>query len=582
MKTNIKDADVQALIVGAGPTGLTLACELARHGVTFRIIDKAPGISERSKGLLLHARTLEIFESLGIAREVITRGLKVHDANIYAEGNRLVRINFDELDSGFPYAISLPQKETVSILLDLLKRFGAKVEYSVTLEQFEMDDDVVHAVLRHADGHQEMVHAKWLLGCDGLNSVVRNSLGLPFEGQEDESGFVLADARVNWNLAADEMHTFVADDGLATLIPMPNGLVRIILSQTELNPGASTDTPSLAEMQNLLRHRTNKDIFLRETLWTGRYYVHHRIAPRYRIGRTFLLGDAAHLQNPADGQSLNFGIHDAYNLGWKIGLVERGRAGELILESYHQERHSVAKNLLSVSDRLARVASWRHPVAQAIRNRVAKFMSNFEVIQDRLNRHTAMIGLNYRNSAVVSEDRTRLLDAHLAEDESDEEPSVEKWQDFGFGPQPGDRAPDGRINVHHGPKGIPLYELMLGTKHNLLLFDGCARTPEGYLNLRMIAKQVEDNYGDLIRVHVVVASEHLPFLWKWGGSVILDSESQLHYRYGAGSECMYLIRPDGHIGYRCQPARWEKLDAYLREVYAPTKEFVEHEHLLMS
>lgn len=545
-----------------------MACELARHGVTYRIIDAAPGPLEHSKGLLVHARTLELFENLGIARDIVSRGLKVHDANIYAEGKRLLRLNFDDLDSGFPYALSLPQREVVLLLKDLVNRLGGEVEYSTALDRFTQDEDGVTACLRNHHKPEETVRAKWLLACDGVHSIVRNSLGLPFEGEESEQCFLLADMRVRSYLPHDELHTFFAEDGLASLIPLPNGLFRVVVNQTELRPDLRAQAPTLDEMQHLVMERSGREIYLREMRWSSRYYVHHRISPQYQVNRVFLLGDAAHVQNPADGQGLNFGIHDAYNLGWKLGLMERGHAREDILESYHAERHTLAENLLASSDMVMRMATLRHPVAQAVRNRVARFLMHFEVVQNRLARDVAMIGLNYRKSPIVGEHRASLAQTHLKTDEMSERPALRHWRDFALGPQPGDRAPDGRVNLYHGPHGIPLYQVLQGTEHNLLLFDGFARTSDGYANLRAIARGIEEQYRNLIRVHIAVPSERLPLELKWDGSVILDAECQLHYRYGAGSECLYLIRPDGYVGYRCQPASWSRLSAYLEKFFA--------------
>ncbi len=555
--------DVQALIVGAGPTGLTMACELARHGITFRIVEKALTPSEHSKSVLLHARSLETFENLGIAGELVSHGLKIQEANIYAEGQRLMRVNFNELDSGFPYALSLPQRQTTQVLNSLLGRLGGEVERGVALHRFEQEAERVTAYLRHANGREEIVRAKWLLACDGIHSVVRNGLGLPFEGSETEHCFLLADVRLSTPLPTDGMHTFFAADGLASLIPLPNGLFRVVVNQTEVSRDQIADQPTLEELQALVSAHTGKEIFLREAAWIGRYFVHHRLTTQYRVGRIFLLGDAAHVQNPADGQGLNIGIQDAYNLGWKLGLVERAQAREEILDSYHIERRSIAENLLTDSDTILRVATLKHPVAQAIRNRVARFISHFEVVQNRLTRDLTMIGLNYRNSPLVDEHHSNLAGARLGSDEASEEPSLQQWRDFAAGPHAGDRAPDGEINVYRSHYGIPLYQLLQGTHHNLLLFDGFAHTTDGYANLAAIAKTIEDRFSDFIRVHIVVSEPLMPRELKWHNSVILDSECQLHYRYGAASECLYLIRPDGYVGYRCQPALADELVEYL-------------------
>ncbi|MEW6304884.1 MAG: FAD-dependent monooxygenase [Verrucomicrobiota bacterium] len=560
--------DTQVLIIGAGPTGLTMACELARHGVSFRVVDKLASPSEISRAFLIHARTLEIFENMGIASEFVQRGLKIHDANLYAEGKRLVHLALDDLDSGFPYSLSLPQHETEKILNEFLGRLGARVERNLRLDHFRQDDSGVTAVIRRLDGKDEVVRANWLVACDGSQSTVRNMLALPFEGTDVvEHGFLLADLKVKWKLPNDEMHSFFSEDGVVVVIPMPSGCHRIVVNLPDSEPHVDERPPTLDEIRDLLERRGVKDIKISHPVWLSRFYIHHRMVTDYRVGRVFLAGDAAHLHSPVGGQGMNTGIQDAYNLAWKIGLVEKGAGQPRILDSYQAERQAVARALLAATAKTTRVATLRHPVVQAIRNRVAGFLTGFDVVQSRLTRGLAMIGLNYRKSPIVAEHRAGITNINFAGVQGTEEPNFAQWLDFGGGPHAGDRAPDAGVRVRTSEEIVPLYQLLQGTQHNLLLFDGFSATSGGYHNLREIANYFAERYPGRIQVHVAIPHAAVPPELNWHGSIILDPEWDLHCRYGAAAECLYLVRPDGYIGYRSQPADGTKLQAYLETIF---------------
>lgn len=209
------------LLVGAGPTGLLLAAQLARYGIKPRLIDKNPQPSKTSKALGVFARTLEIFDSLGIASEAIKRGCKLGGGNFYADGKPIVHISVEQIDSFFPFILSLPQSETEDILGRLVESFGVTIERSVTFTTLEQDADGVTATLCHADGREERCRASWLVGCDGAHSTVRKEVGLTDEGFNIPGLFVLADAKVDWDLSPkNEIHAFLGSDGVFAAIPL--------------------------------------------------------------------------------------------------------------------------------------------------------------------------------------------------------------------------------------------------------------------------------------------------------------------------------------------------------------------------
>jgi len=266
------------------------------------------------------------------------------------------------------------------------------------------------------------------------------------------------------------------------------------------------------------------------------------------------------------GQGMNLGVQDAYNLAWKLALVTRGAGRPILLDSYQAERHPIAAATISGTDLATRVVTLRNPVAQALRNQLASFLSSLEVVQHRLTRAVSGLILNYRRSPIVAEYRAGLLDTVMGGPAAAETPRVSDWRDFGAAPAAGDHAPDGTVFLPTSDAPVRLSEVLQTPRHTLLLFDGRAATAAGYRNLAEIARRVGDSYRDLVATHIVVPRDAPPQGLAWDGSVLLDPEGDLHHRYGAGSESLYLIRPDGYVGYRSQPADGDRLFAYLDSI----------------
>lgn len=564
MPSASRAADV--LVVGAGPTGLTLACELARHGVSVRIIDQADAPSDKSKALGMHARTLEAFEAMGIAEELVAKGVKVHGVNNYANGQRIVHLSMDELETRYPYVLSLPQSETERILIQLFSRLEGTIERPVHLITFTPDAEGVTATVQHGDARPEEIRARWLVGCDGAHSMVRKALGLPFEGSRYEEAFLLADVHLEWELAGDEGHAFFSPEGIVATIPLPGGQHRLILDVPEEMADRERTEVGFEQVRSIMDKRGLGWVRAHDPTWVATFRIHRRIVPSFRVGRVFLAGDAAHIHSPVGGQGMNLGVQDAYNLAWKLALVTRGAGRPILLDSYQAERHPIAAATLSGTDLATRVVTLRNPVAQALRNHLAGFLSSLEVVQHRLTRAVSGLVLNYRRSPIVSEYRAGLLDTVMGGPAAAETPRVSDWRDFGAAPAAGDHAPDGTVFLPTSDAPVRLFEVLRTPRHTLLLFDGRAATAAGYRNLAEIARRVRDRYQDLVTAHIVVPRDAPPQGLDWDGSVLLDPEGDLHHRYGAGSESLYLIRPDGYVGYRSQPADGDRLFAYLSSI----------------
>jgi 2-polyprenyl-6-methoxyphenol hydroxylase-like FAD-dependent oxidoreductase len=296
------------LVVGAGPTGLVMASQLARHGVPVRVLEKNPGPSNISKALAVQARTLEVFDDMGIVEEAMDRGIRVRAANVYSNGHRLAHLGLASVDSSYNFALDLAQNETEMILGGYLKSFGVPIEWQVELLGFAQAADAVTATLKHADGREETVVTPWLVGCDGAHSTVRHTLGLPFEGAPYPEGWALLEAKIHWDLPADEWHLFIQPEGVFVVFPLRNGNWRMMADAEPYAGDGPLPQPTLEEFQRYIKERALPDATISDPVWMSPFRIHMRRAPHFRRRRAFLAGDAVHIHSPAGGQGMNTGI----------------------------------------------------------------------------------------------------------------------------------------------------------------------------------------------------------------------------------------------------------------------------------
>ncbi|WP_439378749.1 FAD-dependent oxidoreductase [Amycolatopsis lexingtonensis] len=446
----------EVLIVGAGPTGLTLACELARGGVSFRLVEAAPGPRPGSRGKGVQPRTLEVFDDLGVADRVLAHGRLAMPIRSTAPGGEVTLSGAGPLPEhpGIPYPASLitPEWRVEEALRLRLAELGGEVEFGTALEDFEQSSDGVSAVLGK-DGGTETVTARWLAGCDGGHSVVRKRAGIPFEGEtRDEVRMLVADVRVD-GLDRDAWHMWRHREGLVNLCPLPS--TDLFQYQASLAPGQDPGL-GLANLQAVLERRSGRtDLRLHEPEWTSLWRANVRLAARYREGNVFLAGDAAHIHSPAGGQGMNTGIQDAHNLGWKLAMG----ASPVLLDSYEAERRPVAADVLALSD--ARLK-------QAI---------DEKSVPIRRDATTTQLAVNYRGSVLARDDRAETAALRA-----------------------GDRAPDATgLSTVDGERR--LFDLTRGGRFTVLDF-GTAALPPGPRTLRVVdrpagAGEIADTAGHL-------------------------------------------------------------------------------------
>lgn len=564
--------DTDVLVVGGGPVGLTLGCALRMQGVSCRVIDALDAPVTWSKAAVAHARTMEVFESLGVADAIVERAKVIHGVSAYAGGRRVLHVVLDEVDSPYPYIHGVSQRDTEAVLAARLAALGGAVERSKKLTTFTQDEGGVMAALVRGDGSEEVVRARWIVGCDGAHSAVRHTLDLSFEGAPYEERVVQTDARVSWPrlVEDDEIVVFLAPDGPVACFPFfRDGRYRVLKMYTEEPPPGE---PTLETFQAMLDKQLPGTV-VSDPAWIVGFRIHHRLASRYRVGRAFLAGDAAHIHSPAGGQGMNTGIQDAHNLAWKLALVAHGAARPALLDSYEAERRPVAAELLRGTDAATRgvgqAVKFRNPLAVGLRDGFMALASRLDFVRAGASQTASMLDRNYRGSPVVAQHRRPLWQASVLASAESELPGLAAWTAFAAAPEPGDRAPDVTFadGLSEGP--TRLFQLLDPARHTLLLFDGEADTEAGYRNLAAIAARVSERCGDAVATRVILPGERAPAPALQGLPVVADTRKALHDRYGARSECLYLVRPDGHVAYRSQPADGDRLAEYLDTIFAP-------------
>lgn len=357
-------ARTDVLIVGAGPTGLTLAASLAQAGVDFLLVDRLSEGQTTSRAAVVHAHTLEALDGLGIADRLVAAGLRLNRFTIRDRDTILVELRFDTLPTEFPFLLMLPQDATERILEARLHELGGRVHRGVEASHFAQTGSEVRAQLC-VDGVEQAVTARYLVGADGMHSVVREAAKVDFPGGRYEHSFVLADVGLDWPDARDGVQLFFSPAGLVVVAPLPNGEFRIVATMED-----APEFPGAEVIEDIIRTRgpTNVDVRVTNLSWSSRFRLHHRLASAYRRGRILIMGDAAHVHSPAGGQGMNTGIVDARVLARVLTAVLKGKRPETALDWYQKLRRPAAAKVLPLAADLTHMATMTDPVKRAVRN----------------------------------------------------------------------------------------------------------------------------------------------------------------------------------------------------------------------
>ena len=496
--------ETDVLIVGAGPTGLALACQLIRFGVDFVIIDKKETTTQYSRAIGVQARTLEIYEQIGLADKLIALGKPAEKVRMIAGGEVRGEAVLRDIGVGmsrYPFMLVVEQGKHEALLYDHMRENGRDVRWQTELSSFSQDADGVTALMSSG----EEIRAKYLVGCDGSKSPVRHSLGLTFEGDTVERLFYVADVEINWQYGHDALVVCLAEHTINAFFPMVGeNRFRIVGTFPE---GHNADEGDILyeEIERQIELDTNLKLDISHVNWFSVYKVHSRAVNKFSEGRCFVAGDAAHIHTPAGGQGMNTGIQDGYNLAWKLAMASRGTVGNSLLDTYNEERLPNARRLLKTTDRLFEFGAsddWFISfVRMHIFPHVLGLALSFDVVKKAIFPLVSQIGISYRDSS-------------LSRDEA------------GLAVRAGDRMPWFEIF------GSSIYDRLHGPKFHLLAF-GC--TPP-------------DLGSDLIDVY------ELP----------ITAEVEEHF--GTDAPFTVLLRPDNYIGLTARDEPAIMVEQYLEDI----------------
>jgi 2-polyprenyl-6-methoxyphenol hydroxylase-like FAD-dependent oxidoreductase len=376
--------DTEVLIVGAGPTGLALAAELTRRGIDPVVIDQQAAGANTSRACVVHARTLEVLEPLGETANLLALGVKVPIFRIRDRDRTLITVDFSEIDSPYPFTLMCPQDRIERTLLSRLQKSGGDVVRPCRLLRCRQSGPHIEAELE-INGTVKAITAKWLVGCDGMRSAVRELSGIEFVGAAYEQRFVLADVHMDWPLSREEVTLFYSPDGLVVVAPLPDDHFRIVATVDE-----APELPSSDFIQALLNRRgpAISPGRIRDVVWSSRFHIHHRVAKNLRKGRILLCGDAAHVHSPAGGQGMNTGIQDSISLGEALAMTLKD-SDEVRLDAWANERHRIASGVVRMTDRLTRMATMKSGVAQHLRNVAVALAGHMPPVRAALARKLA-------------------------------------------------------------------------------------------------------------------------------------------------------------------------------------------------
>ena len=511
-------ADV--IIIGAGPTGLSLACQLIRYGIDFTIVEKKEGVTPYSKALGVHARTLEIYEQLDLAQKAVAQGAIAGKVRLLEGGEVRAEVNLSNVGRGlsqYPYMLVLEQSKNERLLYEYLQTHGKDVWWQAELESFSQDEQGVTAQVKTASGETQVVKARYLVGCDGPKSSVRHALGLHFEGSTFERTFYVADAEIDWKYSHDALHVCLAKNSVVAFFPMPGeNRYRIVGAFPE--EFAKDEGEVLhEEIEQRIKEEAEIALEISHVNWFSTYKVHTRHVEKFSAGRCFLAGDAAHVHTPAGGQGMNTGIQDAYNLAWKMAYVLRGDADERILDTYDEERLPNAKRLTETTDRMFNLAAGSDWFLNLIRTTVfppmAKYMLAIDAIKKRFFPLISQIGISYRNQS---------LSKHAGDEH--------------FNVKAGDRMPYFLAN------GASIYNKLREPKFHLLVFS------DGESDYQTMRDEMESDYAKLVDFHAVPLYPHVLEL------------------FGADKPFSVLLRPDNYIAFISPQTSLNDSRTYLNEI----------------
>ena len=504
------------VIIGAGPTGLSLATQLVRYGIDFVIIEKNEGLTPYSKAIGVQARTLEIYEQIDLAKPAVELGAIAGKARLLVGGEMRAEIDFSNIGQGlspYPYMLLLEQSKNEQLLYGYLEHGGKNVLWKTTLQSISQTTTAVTAIVNTEGGASQTIEAKYLVGCDGAKSLTRHALGLQFEGSTVERMFFVADVEVDWKFSHDALHICLSRDSLLAFFPLKGDKRYRIVGSFPEDFGKAEGEVLYEEIEARIREEAKLDLDIQKVAWFSTYKVHTRHVNKFSEGRCFLAGDSAHIHTPAGGQGMNTGIQDGYNLAWKLALVLSGKAGESLLESYNEDRLENAKNLTQSTDRMFQFLASSEWFLAFLRTNVlpsiAKYMLSLDSVKHFVFPLISQIAINYRHGS-------------LSEHAGDEN----------FEVKAGDRMPYFLID------GDSVYDRLRQPKFHLLVFSEKADKAAS-----------DKRYGD------------------WMDELALKIQPPVAEKFGTDRPFTVVLRPDNYIGFITPGTSRDAVGIYLERYF---------------
>jgi 2-polyprenyl-6-methoxyphenol hydroxylase-like FAD-dependent oxidoreductase len=540
------------LIVGSGPAGLTLAIELARRSVPFRLIDRDPVRPETSRAIGTQRRSIEVFRLMGIPESALAPSVTPRAIRIVDGARTLAEVTFfDRLST--PRLIVMDETDTERMLERRLEALGGRTEEGTELTGFHVEDGHVVATLVGPEGESQ-VRARYLVGADGAHSTVRQEAGIAFVGEAYPERFLLADLDLDWDLPHDDGYVWIGDEGLAAVLPLPGERrFRLIipLSLAESTHDYASEAEIADRAEALLRQRAGIRLQrIGDPIWASAFRISRRQAERYRAGPVFLAGDAAHVHSPIGAQGMNTGIQDAFNLGWKLALAVKDEAAPGLLDTYQAERHPIGRAVLRGTDLGTRFVLSSQPLVRALRERLVPALAGVPLVRRRLIAALSQVNVKYRGSFLS-------VDAEQRHD---------RWEQLrgaGRGLEAGDRVPDVELLTVGQSEPVDLFDL-ISRGWLLLLFAGDGARAERIAELEALARETREMVGAMVQSYLVLPQPPAAAL---AVPALLDPVGELS-RLFAGDGLAALVRPDGYLGYRGRPDQEGELASYLARVFA--------------
>ena len=517
------------LVVGAGPTGLTLAIQLERYGIPVRIVEMLGEPSPWSKAIGIQARTLELFERMGVAESFVEKGIQYREVVVRSDRRPIVQESLSGIRSRYNYVLALPQNVTEAILDERLRALGIQVERTTQLVHLEQASDGVRVHMRGPDAEIDAEFA-FVVGCDGAHSTVRHLLDIPFTSESFSESVALADLMLEGQFPRDAISMYLSRGIVAAVLPLPDDRSRIIVARDQ----EFSETPGLEDLRSMLYIAGADVISCSDPSWISQFTISRRRVASVAKGRVFLAGDSAHIHSALGAQGMNTGIQDAENLAWKIALTMRQGALESLLSSYAIEREAVAATLMRSTGMLSKLVASANPAVRAVRDRAAAFATSIPMVSDRFRDAISELDIVYTKSPIVV------------------------YQGRTPDPRPGAHAPDGALARAGDATRTSVFEL-ISTVHYVLLIFTYRR--DQFVHETLVAMQ---RHNAVVDAFIVARDASV------AGAHLLDPPGAVFRAYGVEGEPQYvLIRPDGYVAARGAVRDYALLASHLDRTFAP-------------